>query len=387
MRLLPSIKLSRLFRSIFLNSGLIGLIISWSLMIAPVLAQGGYPQPNETHVNDYADILTDQDVQQLQTLLDQLQQEDGIEAIVVTINSIHDYPVNQATIESFATALFNTWGIGDSKTNKGVLILVAVTDRKVRIELGRGYGSQYNSAMQEVINEHILPAFRQNDYSRGLYRGTRAMIAKLTGSWPAETSLAVSNVPIIRISLIGLLGGVTAVGLVGYGLYHYLGARQWRCPSCKTAMVRVPEAEVPSYLDTGQIKEQELYTMRYEVWRCPTCGSHSTKGSQLRQVSFEMCPQCHYRTTLNATHVVEEATYHSSGSKRIEQTCYHCNYTHASIAHIPMLVETTSYNNDSSYSSSSYDSGSSWSSSDSGSSWSSSDSGGSSSGDGASGSW
>jgi uncharacterized protein len=143
-------------------------------------------------------------------------------------------------------------------------------------------------------------------------------------------------------------------------------------------MVRVPEAEVSNYLDAGQAKEQELYTMRYEVWRCPTCGNHSTKGSQLHQTSFETCPQCHYRTTLNATHVVEEATYHSSGSKRIEQTCQHCNYTHGYIAHIPMLVETTTYNNDSSYSSSSYDSGSSWSSSDSG---------GSSSGDGASGDW
>src|SRR5688572_23653840 len=128
MSLLPSTKPTTLFRAMLLNMGLIGLIISWSLMIAPVFAQGGYPQPNGTHVNDYADILTDQDAEQIQTLLDQLQREHGIEAIVVTINSIHDYPVNQATIESFATALFNTWGIGNSETNKGVLILVALAD-------------------------------------------------------------------------------------------------------------------------------------------------------------------------------------------------------------------------------------------------------------------
>lgn len=72
----------------------------------------------------------------------------GIEAVVVTINSIGDYQTGDATIEAFATNLFNTWGIGHKKENNGVLILVAVKDRKARIELGKGYGREYDSAMK-----------------------------------------------------------------------------------------------------------------------------------------------------------------------------------------------------------------------------------------------
>lgn len=351
-----------------LNASLIGLIMIWGLVAAPALAQGGYPQPYDSYVNDYAEALTDQDVGHLQTMLRQLEQEHGIEAIVVTITSIQDYPVNQITIEAFATNLFNTWGIGDSRTNKGVLILVAIADRKVRIELGRGYGSQYNAAMQAVINEHMLPAFRQDDYSRGVHQGTRAMIAKLTGSWPAEPARVDFGRLFVPLLLVGGIGGVASLGLLGFGVHQYLQARRWRCPNCQTVMVPLPEADAANYLDAGQKKERQLQTMGYEVRRCPTCGQHKVRGYPLRRASFEKCPQCQYLTVQVASFVHEAATYHSTGLERVDQICQHCNYTRSYTNQIPMLVASTSYDNSSSSSSSS-------------------DSGGSSAGDGASGSW
>lgn len=165
---------------------LLGLMLSLWLGVSLAVAQSGYPQPTDPYVNDFAHLLTPADAVLITQLLTDLKTQSGIEATVVTLNSIHDYPTGDETIEAFATHLFNTWGIGDKANHKGVLILVAVQDRKVRIELGTGYESQYNDEMQQVINEQMLPAFKQNDYSRGLYQGTRAVIAALTGVWPPD---------------------------------------------------------------------------------------------------------------------------------------------------------------------------------------------------------
>jgi uncharacterized protein len=151
------------------------------------LAQGGYPQRDDPVINDYAALLTTDDAAVVRMLLSDLQTAHGIEAVVVTIDSIGDYETGDTTIESFATGLFNTWGIGDKTRNDGVLLLVAVKDHKVRIELGSGYGSEPSSEMQAVIDRYVLPKFRNNNYSAGILLGTQAMIAKLTDQPMPET--------------------------------------------------------------------------------------------------------------------------------------------------------------------------------------------------------
>jgi uncharacterized protein len=159
------------------------------------VAQTGYPQPTDLYINDFAHLLSSTDAGNITKLLADLKNQHGIEATVVTISSIHDYPTGAESIEAFATHLFNTWGIGDKANNKGVLILVAAQDRKMRIELGTGYESRYNDDMQQVIDEHMLPAFKQGNFRRGLYQGTRAVVATLTGNWPPDESPAPTPAP------------------------------------------------------------------------------------------------------------------------------------------------------------------------------------------------
>jgi uncharacterized membrane protein YgcG len=151
-----------------------------------VFAQGGYPEPTDPYINDYAGLLSNEDAVDIRTLFTNLKREHGVEATVVTINSIRDYDRGDKTIESFASNLFNTWGIGDKERNNGVLILVAVNDRKMRIEVGSGYGDSQDANMQEVINEHMLPNFKREQYSYAIYRGAQAVVGKLTGEWPED---------------------------------------------------------------------------------------------------------------------------------------------------------------------------------------------------------
>ncbi len=160
------------------------LLISLSVIAAaapPALAQSGYPSRADTHVNDFANVLTAEDEAQLRNTLQSLQSERGIEGVVVTVDAIADYGAAD-DVESFATNLFNRWAIDDRETNDGFLILVAVRDRRVRIELGRAYGRRYDDAMQGVIDEDMLPAFRDGAYASGILAGTDATIAALTDS-------------------------------------------------------------------------------------------------------------------------------------------------------------------------------------------------------------
>jgi uncharacterized protein len=205
----------------------------------------------------------------------------------VTIDSISDYHTGDETIESFATHLFNTWGIGDSQRNDGVLILIAVKDRKVRIEVGSGYGSTQDANMQEVINEYMLPFFKRNDYSQGIYQGARAVVGTLTGIWPSdlgsptpESTRAVtpsqsqSSANNIYIPVV-ILGAIAALGAAAFGLQQYVRHRKRRCPNCQTYMTCLPENDEGMYLDYGQKHEKIFDSVDYDVWKCPNCGRHT----------------------------------------------------------------------------------------------------------------
>ena len=155
------------------------VVVVTLLASGAVSAQTGYPSPADKYVNDYAGVLKQVHKDDLHAKLADLDEQTGIEATILTVASIHDYDTGDATIESFATNLFNTWGIGDSKKNDGLLILVAVRDRQVRIEVGKGYGSRLDQPMQRVIDEKMLPHFKQEDYSTGIYKGTLAAVEEV----------------------------------------------------------------------------------------------------------------------------------------------------------------------------------------------------------------
>jgi uncharacterized protein len=128
-----------------------------------------------------------------------MRSESRIHATVVTINSIRDYPVGASTIEAFATGLFNEWGVGSKEDNDGVLLLVAIKDRKVRIEVGSGFGHTRDIAMKEIIDTKILPEFRARRISAGIKAGVDAVCETLRREGlppekPTEAFPAVKNV-------------------------------------------------------------------------------------------------------------------------------------------------------------------------------------------------
>jgi uncharacterized protein len=394
-----------------------GISMSLAVLILALIgfatrAQAGYPKAKDLYVNDFAKLLTAQDAIAIRTALAKLRDGAGVHAVVVTILSIHGYGTGDQTIESFATNLFNKWGIGDRERNDGVLILVAVRDRKVRIELGSGYGGGYNAQMQGVIDRQMLPHFKEKNYSLGVLEGTDSVVQILSGGSsttappPAPTPApTVWNSGVSSTSDSGgallfiVIVGVVTAAVIGLILRTRFGKR--RCPSCHIDMARLFQGAEDQYLDDGQKLEKSLGSVDYEVWRCPKCGIHDLKAQNRWVSSFAGCHSCGYRTMKVGELITVHPTEYSPGEKQIDKECYRCGFRRCEAVILPPLPQHThshygasgsddlvtgvSYASSYDSGSSSYDSGSS--SYDSGSSSSGSYDGGSSSGDGASGSW
>jgi uncharacterized protein len=372
-------------------------------------AQAGYPKAKDLYVNDFAKLLTAKDAIAIRAALAKLRDGAGVQAVVVTIRSIHGYGTGDQTIESFGANLFNKWGIGDRERNDGVLILVAVKDRKVRIELGSGYGSGYNAQMQGLIDQQMLPNFKEKNYSLGILEGTDSVIQILSGrAAPAALPLAPTPEPTVwnsgasstsdsgALLFFGIMGVVIAA-VIGLILHARFGKR--RCPNCRIDMARLYGGAEEQYLDDGQKLEKSLGSVDYEVWQCPKCGIHDLKAEYRWFSSFAGCHSCGYRTMKVGELITVHPTEYSPGEKQIDKECYRCGFRRCEAVILPPLPQhnqsSYAHSQDSAFvandfgsgasSSSGFDSGGS--SFDSGSSSGGSFDGGSSSGDGASGSW
>lgn len=115
-------------------------------------------------VNDYANVLSKEQVEILEHKLVALDDSTSNQIAIVLLPTLDGYPV-----EEFANKLFRSWGIGSKGTNNGVLILAAIEDRKVWIEVGYGLeGAIPDVIASDIYRNKIVPAFKEQNYYRGL---------------------------------------------------------------------------------------------------------------------------------------------------------------------------------------------------------------------------
>ena len=141
-----------------------------------------FPNPDAGYVTDTVALLTSEQEQQIESWLLQTEKRSGVEIIVVTIRSMRDYPgTPNRSIEAFARALFDAYGIGNMPKNNGVLLLVVAQDRKARIELGAGHGHARDRDADRIMQRKIVPYFRQGKYAEGVTSGVKALIREFGG--------------------------------------------------------------------------------------------------------------------------------------------------------------------------------------------------------------
>ena len=342
---------------------------------ADEISAGAFNVPGyqELYVNDYADLLDAEAEARVRGHLIELYEHTGVEMTVLTIENMGRYG-HQGAIEPFGTKLFDTWGIGHSVRNDGVLVLVSRFDREMRIELGKAYGRSRDDDMQRVIDFAILPNFRQDAYQRGIERGVEETILEIAGVYPGNYDGGTLTHGWQKISRwVRGIGewfyALLLVPLGGFALWlrRYFRFRDRPCPDCKAAIMdRAGELADNAHLERGQIVEEHVHAVDYDVWQCPNCENVEIKRYPSWFSSYEKCARCAYRTMSSQSTTLTAATTSSTGLMQVDYHCKNCEYENSVTRIIPKVSK---------------------SSSSSGGSGGSSFGGGSSGGGGASGSW
>ena len=185
------------------------------------------PSPISAQVNDLAGLLDGKDQREVTDMLKELQADTGIQMTLLTLNSQAPYAPNQS-LESFAAALFDDWGIGDATRNDGILVLVLPDDRAMLIELGAGYNQEWNNEADRVIDRSFLPSFRSDKYARGIKDGISDTIATLARP-SAEGQPAPKSTDGTWLTILGF------IGVIIFAFRRLIGdfsAKLRRCPSC-----------------------------------------------------------------------------------------------------------------------------------------------------------
>jgi len=133
------------------------------------------------HVNDFANVIDEQTRQRLETILTNFEILTGAQIAVVTVKSLNDQP-----IEDYAIDLYRKWGIGAKSgehKDKGALLLVAINDRKTRLEVGYGLEGDLPDGLAGEIIRRMRPYLQQGQFAQGLNVGVRTLVDTLSQKW------------------------------------------------------------------------------------------------------------------------------------------------------------------------------------------------------------
>lgn len=156
------------------------LILLLVLLPLPLAAAAKFP-PLTGRVVDNAGIIDAATQQRLTSQLAAYEQQSGNQIVVVTLPSLQGLP-----IEDYGYQLGRFWGIGQKDKNTGALLIVAPNERQTRIEVGYGLEGELTDARSKIIIEQVmLPRFRQGDYATGISDGVSAMLQVLGGNGAA----------------------------------------------------------------------------------------------------------------------------------------------------------------------------------------------------------
>ncbi|MBI5416463.1 TPM domain-containing protein [Candidatus Poribacteria bacterium] len=143
------------------------------ILFVPGIVHAETQYPSSTgFVNDFANVINQQDHNNLESLIRRLKDKTTAEIAVVTMETIGDEP-----IDSYAAKLFEKWKIGEKNKDNGVLILAAIKDKKIKIEVGYGLeGAITDGRAGEILDRLVVPNFKQGNYSKGLSECTLEIV-------------------------------------------------------------------------------------------------------------------------------------------------------------------------------------------------------------------
>ena len=194
------------------------------------VAQRAVPPLAGKRVHDEAHVLSSQTVEQLEIQLKQHEDSTSNQIAILIINSLEGEVIEEYSIR----VAHNEWKLGQSKNDNGVLLLVALEDRKMRIEVGYGLeGVLPDVICNRIIRNEMAPNFRRGDYDAGVLLAINAITRAIDGEYTATPdasegdSMTTGDKMLIGLVVFGLLGiftfsGLSSEGAVGWVFYFFL---------------------------------------------------------------------------------------------------------------------------------------------------------------------
>lgn len=166
-----------------------------------LLAAQDFPSEPVGMVNDFANIFSSSERQQLETKLRNYRDSTTNVIAIATLPDLQGYDIQQV-----GTQLFNDWRMWHEERYNGVLIVIAPNERKMRIEVGYGLEGAIPDVMAgRIIRNVLTPAFRKGDYYSGLDRATSIMIELAQGEYEGDLTSSSSEDDDISSAIIFIL--------------------------------------------------------------------------------------------------------------------------------------------------------------------------------------
>ena len=127
------------------------------------------------YVNDYANILSKETENEIQSMSVQLSYTDGTQMVVVTVEDLEGL-----SVEEYANQLFNKFGIGEADSDNGLLILVSRDDRKIRVEVGYGLEGVINDGKAgRYLDAYAVPYLKNDEWDKGIFNVYNALYKEI----------------------------------------------------------------------------------------------------------------------------------------------------------------------------------------------------------------
>jgi uncharacterized protein len=158
------------------------------ILILPIslYAQLAIPELWGTRVHDEAKVLSAPFIAQLEQVLKAHEDSTSNQIAVLVVPSLQG-----EVMEDYTLRVAEKWKLGQAKTDNGVLLFIAISDRRARIEVGEGLeGPLPDAIANQIIRNELAPYFRQDNYEGGVLASVNAIIKAIAGEYTVE------NVPV-----------------------------------------------------------------------------------------------------------------------------------------------------------------------------------------------
>ncbi|PIR49279.1 methanol dehydrogenase [Candidatus Peregrinibacteria bacterium CG10_big_fil_rev_8_21_14_0_10_55_24] len=138
--------------------------------------------PNDGFITDMAGVLSSEEEAALESDLSQYRDATSNEIAVLIVNTLNGEPIADASVD-----VGRKWGIGSAENDNGILLFIAYSDRELFLATGYGLeGAVPDIVAKGIIDEEIVPHFRDGDYAQGIQAGVEALKKHIAGEYTSD---------------------------------------------------------------------------------------------------------------------------------------------------------------------------------------------------------